>query len=103
MTGDPRRVAASLYSLIAPAPRIPPRIGEFNHSRLVVNGHHVEHWLNGIKVVEFETGSPDVLKYLRSNLPKDSPANARPVETSPVSLQNHSSETWFRNIKIRPL
>ena len=42
---DPRRVAASLYSLIAPAPRIPPRIGEFNHSRLVVNGHHVEHWL----------------------------------------------------------
>ncbi len=52
---DPRRVAGSLYSLIAPSPRIPPRIGEFNHSRLVVDGSHVEHWLNGRKVVEFDT------------------------------------------------
>src|SRR5580693_6592952 len=56
---DPRRVAASLYSLIAPAPRIPPRIGEFNHSRLVVNGERAEHWLNGTKVVEFDTGSAE--------------------------------------------
>jgi 3-keto-disaccharide hydrolase len=90
---DPRRVAGSLYSLIAPAPRIPPRIGEFNHSRLLVNGHHVEHWLNGIKTVEFDAGNADVLKQLGGTLP----------ETSPISLQNHSSETWFRNIKIRPL
>jgi hypothetical protein len=90
---DPRRVAGSLYSLIAPASRIPPRIGEFNHSRLLVNGHHVEHWLNGIKVVEFDAGDAVVLKQLGGALPK----------TSPISLQNHSSETWFRNIKIRPL
>jgi hypothetical protein len=87
---DPRRVAGSLYSLIAPVPRIPPRIGEFNHSRLLVDGRHVEHWLNGVKVVEFETG----------DLPKGSVPSA---EASPISLQNHSSETWFRNIKIRIL
>jgi hypothetical protein len=79
--------------LIASAPRIPPRIGEFNHSRLLVKGHHVEHWLNGIKVVEFDAGTPDVLKQLGGALPG----------TSPISLQNHSSETWFRNIKIRRL
>jgi hypothetical protein len=78
---DPRRVAGSLYSVIAPSPRIPPRIGEFNQSRLVVNGKHVEHWLNGTKVVEFD--------------------NAPLMESSAISLQNHSSETWFRNIKIR--
>jgi len=100
---DPRRVAGSLYSLIAPAPRIPPRIGEFNHSRLLVNGHHVEHWLNGRKVVEFDSGDAAVQKLLRGNLPKGSPANAPLVEGSPISLQNHSSETWFRNIKIRVL
>jgi hypothetical protein len=92
---DPRRVAGSLYSLIAPVPRIPPRIGEFNHSRLLVNGHHVEHWLNGVKVVEFDTASPDVQKLLR--------VDGRFVETGPISLQNHSSETWFRNIKVRVL
>jgi hypothetical protein len=87
---DPRRVAGALYSLIAPVPRVPPKIGAFNHSRLLVNGHHVEHWLNGVKVVEFETG--------------ELPAGSAPtVENSPISLQNHSSETWFRNIKIRIL
>jgi len=98
---DARRAAGSLYSLIAPRPRIPPRIGEFNHARLVVKGHHVEHWLNGSKVVEFDTGDAEVQKLLRSNLPKGSPENAPLAETSPLSLQNHSSETWFRNIKIR--
>jgi hypothetical protein len=81
---DPRRVAASLYSLIAPSPRVPPRIAEFNHSRIVVRGAHIEHWLNGMKVVDFDAG-------------------ARKVARSPISLQNHSSETWFRNIKIRML
>lgn len=84
---DPKRVAGSLYSLIAPVPRIAPKIGEFNHSRLLVNGNHVEHWLNGVKVVEFEASD------FAPSLPKE----------SPISLQNHSAETWFRNIKIRPL
>jgi hypothetical protein len=88
---DPRRVAASLYSLIAPTPRIRPRIGEFNHSRLLVQGSHVEHWLNGTKVVAFETTLPEVQKLIP------------PDRRSPISLQNHSSETWFRNLKIRAL
>jgi len=90
---DPRRVAGSLYSLIAPAPRIRPRIGDFNRSRILVKGQHVEHWLNGVKVVGFETTAPEVLKALGGELPK----------ASPISLQNHSSEAWFRNIRIRPL
>ncbi len=100
---DPRRVAGSLYSLIAPVPRVPPRIGEFNQSRILVNGSHVEHWLNGVKVASFELSAPDVQKLLRNDLPKDSAAAAPLVESGPISLQNHSSETWFRNIKIRPL
>jgi hypothetical protein len=100
---DPRRVAASLYSLIAPSPRIPPRIGEFNRSRLVVNGSHVEHWLNGVKVVEFDVRGPDVQKLLRGYLPKGAPPETPLLDASPISLQNHQSETWFRNIKIRVL
>jgi hypothetical protein len=100
---DPRRVAASLYSLIAPVPRMPPRVGEFNHSRLLVQGKHAEHWLNGTKVVEFNTGSAEVQKLLRSNLPAGLAPNAPLVRASPISLQNHGSEVWFRNIKIRVL
>ena len=101
--GDPRRLAGSLYSLIAPPLTVKPKIGEFNHSRLLVEGRHVEHWLNGEKVVEFETSAPEVQKLLRANLPKGSSAATPLVEYSPISLQNHSSETWFRNIKIRVL
>jgi hypothetical protein len=98
-----RQTAGALYSLIAPEPRVPPRIGEFNHSRLVVRGTHVEHWLNGTRVVSFDTGAPEVEKLLRNNLPKGSPPGTPLARRSPISLQNHSSEAWFRNIKIRPL
>jgi Domain of Unknown Function (DUF1080) len=100
---DPRKVAGSLYSLIAPAPHIPPHIGEFNRSRLLVHGTHVEHWLNGVKVVAFDLASPSVQKLLRNDLPKGSPPEVPLAETSPISLQNHRSEAWFRNIKIRVL
>ena len=100
---DPRKVAASLYSLIAPVPHIPPRIGGFNHSRLLVQGTHVEHWLNGVKVVAFNLSDPAVEKLLRNDLPKGSPPDAPLVEVSPLSLQNHASEAWFQNIKIRVL
>jgi hypothetical protein len=100
---DPRKVAASLYSLIAPVPHIPPHLGAFNHSRLLVQGSHVEHWLNGVKVVVFDMKSPEVQKLLHKELPKGSPPDAPLVEESPISLQNHSSEAWFQNIKIRVL
>ena len=85
---DPRRVAGSVYSQIAPSPRVTPRISEYNQSRIVVRGRRVEHWLNGVKVADFDAGA--LTPPIR-------------IEAGPISLQNHSSETWFRNIKIRPL
>jgi hypothetical protein len=100
---SPRQAAGALYSLIAPMPPIRPRIDAFNHSRLIVDGARVEHWLNGTRIVAFETGAPQVEQLLRSNLPKDSPGGAPLVRRSPISLQNHSSEAWFRNIKLKVL
>jgi hypothetical protein len=95
---DPTRVAASLYSVIAPVPKITPKIGEFNHSRIVVNGGHVEHWLNGTKVVEFATSAPAVQKQLKELRKGDDL-----VEEGPISLQNHSSEVWFKSLRVRKL
>jgi hypothetical protein len=100
---DPRKLAGSLYSLIAPVPHLPPRIGAFNHSRLLVRGTHVEHWLNGVRVAAFDLTDPAVESLLRKDLPQGSPPGAPFLEDSPISLQNHSSEAWFRNIKIRVL
>ncbi len=99
---DPSRVTASLYSVLAPTVHVPFAIGEFNHSRLVVRGDRVEHWLNGKKVLEFPITQPNVSRQLLSMRPKDQP-EAPLRKESPISLQNHSSETWFRNIKIRAL
>ena len=94
---DPSRVAGSLYSLIAPLPKVAPRIAEFNHSRLLVRGGVVEHWLNGTRVVRFEIAAPEVQRHLRELRGTDAAIQME----GPLSLQNHSSETWFRNIKIR--
>jgi hypothetical protein len=99
---DPSRVTASLYSVFAPSPRIAFAIGAFNHSRILVHGDHVQHWLNGTKVLEFEIPQPEVNRLLLSMRPPAGP-NAPIRRESPISLQNHSSPTWFRNIKIRPL
>jgi hypothetical protein len=97
ISGDTRRMTASLYSLIAPA-RAEPRLGEFNHSLLVVRGSHVEHWLNGVKVVEFDTERPDVAKLRRTYR-----AEGEFSAESPLALQHHGTEAWFRNLKVRRL
>jgi len=96
---DPARVTASLYSVYAPSPRVPFALGEFNHSRIVVRGDHVEHWLNGVKVLEFGLQQAPVSKQLLNLRGPDEPVRRE----SPISLQNHSSPTWFRDIKIKPL
>jgi hypothetical protein len=95
---DPTRITGALYSLLAPA-NASWKIGVFNESRLIVRGDHVEHWLNNVRVLSFETSNPAIQSALRKMLPKD----AAPTTESPISLQNHSSEAWFKNIKIRAL
>jgi len=96
--GDPRRSTASLYSLIAPNPAPAVRLGEYHHSVLIVRGRHVEHWLDGIKVVEYTTDRPDVIKLRRTYR-----ADGEFTSESPLSLQNHGTEAWFRNLKVRAL
>jgi hypothetical protein len=104
---DPTRYTASLYSVLA-APvelrtKLEPRIGEFNRSRIVVRGDHVEHWLNGVLAVSYEVGNPAVQAAMRKLLPKGAGPETPLVRKSWISLQNHSSETWFRNLRIRRL
>ena len=69
----------------------------------MVNGHNIEHWLNGTKVVEFDTAATEMQELLRSYLPKGTVASEPLTDMSPISLQNHGSDAWFRNIKIRTL
>jgi len=95
---DKRRTAASLYSVLAPAAHPAPQIGEFHQSRILLDGHHVEHWLDGIRVVEFETTAPEVVAQLKASGKTDGAKTE-----GPISLQNHGTEVWFRNLKVRRL
>ncbi len=77
-------------------------VGEWNNSRIIYNKGHVEYWLNGMKVVEFEAYSPEWEKLRASGKWKQFPDYAI-SKTGHIGLQNHGSGVKFRNIKVRKL
>jgi hypothetical protein len=94
--------AGSDYGLYpAPAGVVRPA-GQWNQVRLVVRGQHVEHWLNGVKVVNYELGSPDWEAKVRAS--KFAPhAHYGRNREGYIGLQEHDSWVAYRNIKIRTL
>jgi hypothetical protein len=98
----PSQFTGSLYDLIPAANVILKPVGEFNNSRIIVDENHAEHWLNGIKVVEYDFGSEELDKaYEVSKFNKISGFQNK--RKGHIVLQNHNDESWFRNIKIREL
>jgi hypothetical protein len=102
-SNGPNRTAGAMYDLIDPsaAKHLMP-VGEFNTARLVFNGGHGEHWLNGAKVVEFDLDSADFAGALAASkyAPIDGFADPR---AGHIVLQDHGDDVWFRSIKIRKL
>jgi hypothetical protein len=99
---SPSQFTGSLYEMIAAKNIVLKPLGEFNSSRLLVKGNHAEHWLNGVKVLEYEFGSPELeAGYSKSKFSKY-PGFVEKRESG-IVLQNHTEEAWFRNIKIRRL
>ncbi len=99
--GDYRTVG-SLYELYPARNKKLRPLGEFNHSRVVVTGAQVEHWLNGIKVLTYKRGSQDFRAKVAASKFKDIPGFGETREGH-ILLQDHGSELCFRNIKIRSL
>jgi hypothetical protein len=103
LNNGPIRSTGSLYSLIPPndSKRLKPT-GEFNESRIVVRGKHVEHWLNGAKIVEYDLGSQALIDAIAKSKYKDVPGFGAKTKTR-ILLQDHGDEVRFRNLKIRTL
>lgn len=103
VSGDTTRMTAALYTVFAPSPRRPTTVDVFHKSRIILRGTHGEHWLDGVKVISFETTDQKVQDQLRKNLPKGSTPSTPLRTVSAISLQNHGSVTWFRNLRIKRL
>lgn len=94
--------AGSCYDMYpSPAGVVKPA-GEWNQVHLVVNGKHVEQWLNGVKVVEYEFGSPDWEARLKASKFAPHPHYGR-NSAGYIGLQDHGDWVAFRNVKIRVL
>ena len=95
--------AAAAYGLYpSPAGHLKP-VGDWNAARIVANGAHVEHWLNGDKVVEYELWSADWEAKVSSTKFKAWPKFGR-AKSGHIGLQgDHEGTLAFRNIRIRAL
>ena len=76
--------------------------GQWNRARIICKGNHVEHWLNGYKVVEYEFGSPE-WKELVKNSKFDEWKRYGLNKKGHIAFQDHGNKVWYRNLRIKRL
>jgi hypothetical protein len=99
---DWQKTAACYAMYAADSTKPLKQVGEFNISKIVVIQGHVEHWLNGAKVVEYQMWTPEWDSLKTAGKWKDFPLYGT-AHKGHIGLQDHGLKTWFRNIKIRTL
>ncbi|HEV3484076.1 MAG TPA: DUF1080 domain-containing protein, partial [Vicinamibacterales bacterium] len=99
---SPLTSAGANYGLYAPERDVSRPAGEWNSARLLVRGTHVEHWLNAVKIVEYEIGSPEWERRVAESQFRNWPAYGK-ARQGHIGLQDHGDRVAFRNIKLRPL
>lgn len=99
---NPLTAAGSNYALHAPARDATRPLGEWNTGRLLVRGSRVEHWMNGVKLLEYDLGSPDWERRVKASKFSSLPRYGREPRGH-IALQDHGDPVAYRNLKIRRL
>jgi hypothetical protein len=99
---NPMTSAGSNYAMHPPVRDVTKPIGEWNDVRLVVRGAHVEHWMNGVKLLEYELWSEDWDKRVKASKFAKMPGYGR-AKRGHIVLQDHGDLVWYRNVKIKSL
>lgn len=94
--------AGALYDMIPPNGGVLRPAGMFNDSRIVVRGMHVEHWLNGVKVLEFNRASAPFRELVAKSKFRQWPGFGLNA-SGHIGLQDHGGEIWFRRLRVRLL
>lgn len=97
---NPLTSAGANYALHAPARDVTRPVGKWNDLRLLVQGGHVEHWLNGEKIVEYELWSPDWEQRVAVSKFATMSRYGR-ERRGHIALQDHGDRVWFRDIQIK--
>ena len=97
------RTTGALYDLFPPAANKPYKpAGEWNTARIVAKNNHVEHWLNGTKILEFTRGNEQFKQAIAASKFKDTKGFAE-ATSSPILLQAHGDKITYKNIQIKEL
>ena len=99
----PDHLAGAAYELSVPPPDAVKPVGEWNQTRIIAKGNHVEHWLNGRKTAEYEINSPEWKAKVDASKFKVYPNYGRAARGHIALQGDHNGELAFRNIRIREL
>jgi hypothetical protein len=98
----PETSAGALYDLIASSEDVVKPLGEYNQVKIKSLNNQIEHWLNGVKILEYEYGSEALKKLIGKSKFRDMPYFAK-AWSGRIGLQGDHGEVWYRNIRIRRL
>jgi hypothetical protein len=96
------QLSGANYDMNPPTAKVVKPVGEFNHTKIVVNKGHVEHWLNGTKVVDYQLWTPE-WEQTKANSKWKNVKTYGMSKAGHIALQDHGGGVWFKNIKIKTL